>query len=44
MAISLLADKLRENDATFNDILAIAYLAPSLVPLVKSINKGLVDK
>jgi len=37
-AMSMLSDKLKENDATFSDILAISALVPSLVPLVKAIN------
>jgi len=40
-AIQLLADKLKENDATFKDILAISALVPSLVPLVKAITKDI---
>jgi len=37
MAISILADKLRESDATFNDILAISAL------LVKALNERMDD-
>jgi len=40
-AMSMLSDKLKENHATFADILAISALVPSLVPLVKAINKDI---
>jgi len=35
-AIRLLADKLKQNGATIDDILAICTLLPGLLPLVKS--------